>query len=145
MTWLDWDGRDRELEATSPPSPRSAAPIPRSRTRASSTGARRPRRHSRRRLAHRRRARPKSAADWQSAPSAALAMVLAAAAAGDDGRLAVLFNRSGHEIVFHLPARDGHAWEAQDGTSPSAPLGRLRRRAAGRGALHVRASAGHTP
>jgi hypothetical protein len=27
------------------------------------------------------------------------------------GRLAVLLNRSGHEIMFHLPARSGHRWE----------------------------------
>ena len=29
---------------------------------------------------------------------------------GGDGRLAVLFNRSEHEVAFHLPARPGHHW-----------------------------------
>jgi hypothetical protein len=37
-------------------------------------------------------------------------------ARGGDGRLAVLFNRSGHEVTFHLPARDGHRWEAENGS-----------------------------
>jgi hypothetical protein len=37
---------------------------------------------------------------------------------GGDGRLAVLFNRSGHEVVFHLPTRRGHRWQ-------DAPRGRL--------------------
>jgi glycogen operon protein len=55
---------------------------------------------------------PKAIADWESAPSPALAMVLGR---GGDGRLAVLFNRSGHEIAFHLPPRHGHAWDFEGG------------------------------
>ena len=30
---------------------------------------------------------------------------------GGDGRLAVLFNRSAHEVAFRLPPRAGHHWE----------------------------------
>jgi hypothetical protein len=45
---------------------------------------------------------------WEAAGGAALAMVLAA---GDGGRLAVLFNRSGQAMTFRLPPRPGHAWE----------------------------------
>ena len=47
-------------------------------------------------------------ADWEAARAPAFAMVLAR---GGDGRLAVLFNRSAHEVAFHLPRRPGHAWE----------------------------------
>ncbi|MFO1209886.1 MAG: glycogen debranching protein GlgX [Amaricoccus sp.] len=117
ITWLDWDGRDRDLEGF--------------------TAA----------LAAFRRAHPalsapefltgraaadgipdvawltpggqaKTADDWQSARGAALAMVLGA---GGNGRLAVLFNRSGHEVAFHLPPRPGHHW--QDAPSGRVTLG----------------------
>jgi hypothetical protein len=30
---------------------------------------------------------------------------------GGNGRLAVLFNRTTHEVAFHLPTRPGHTWE----------------------------------
>jgi glycogen debranching enzyme len=106
VTWLDWVGRDRELEAFC-------------------AG-----------LAALRRARPalrdpklltgkagpdgipdvawltpdgrvKTAADWEDGHGMAFAMVLGR---GGDGRLAVLFNRSPHDIRFRLPPRDGHVW-----------------------------------
>lgn len=117
ITWLDWDGRDRELEA------HVAA------------------------LAALRRAHPalsdprlltgevgrngipdvtwltaaghaKTPEDWASAPSPALAMVLGR---GGDGRLAVLLNRSAHEVSFHLPSRAGHAWDADGGVVAVGP------------------------
>jgi pullulanase/glycogen debranching enzyme len=49
----------------------------------------------------------KTPADWEAARAAAMAMVLGRG----DGRLAVLFNRSGHEVRFHLPSRPGYRWE----------------------------------
>ena len=121
LTWLDWEGRDRGLEdhvaalaalrrahpALSEPAFLNGAPGPDDVPDVAwltAAGA------------------AKTVADWQSAPSAALAMVLGrGGGAIDDGRLAVLFNRSGHEIVFHLPARDGHHWEAQGGIVAVAP------------------------
>ena len=106
VTWLDWQGRDRELEAF--------------------TGG----------LAALRRAHPelgdpafldgaagpdglpdvawltpggeaKSGPDWEAAAGGAFAMVLAR----DGRRLAVLLNRTEHEIRFHLPGRPGLGWE----------------------------------
>jgi len=121
VTWLDWDGRDRGLEdhvaalaalrrahpALSDPAFLDGAPGPDGVPDVAWLTA---------------AGEAKTVADWQSAPSAALAMVLGRGGGPvDDGRLAVLFNRSGHEIVFHLPARDGHAWEAQDGIVAVAP------------------------
>ena len=115
ITWLDWDGRDRDLEAftaalaafrrahpaLSAPEfltggPGGADGIP-------DVAWLTPGGHA------------KTPADWQSARGAALAMVLGT---GGDGRLAVLFNRSAHEVGFHLPARAGHSW-------PDAPGGRI--------------------
>ena len=54
---------------------------------------------------------PKTVADWETAGASAFAMVLGH---GGNGRLAVLFNRSAHAVAFHLPVRDGQAW---DGTA----------------------------
>ena len=51
---------------------------------------------------------PKTVADWEAARASAFAMVLGR---GGDGRLAVLFNRSAHEVVFRLPPRPDHHWE----------------------------------
>ncbi len=111
-TWLDWEGRDRDLESFA-------------------AG-----------LAAFRRAHPelagptlltgesgpdglpdvtwltpggtaKTATDWEDARGPALAMLLAR----DGARLAILVNRSWHEVRFHLPERPGHAW------SPSADHG----------------------
>ena len=117
LTWLDWDGRDRGLEAhvAALAALRRAHPAlsdPTLLTGAADadgvpdvawlTPA----------------GRSKTVADWQSAPSPAIAMVLGR---GRDGRLAVLFNRSGHEITFRLPARNGHVWEAEDARVTVAP------------------------
>jgi glycogen operon protein len=114
VTWLDWAGRDRDLETFCA------------------------------RLAALRRAHPaladpalltgepgpdgipdvawltpdgksKTAADWEAARGPALAMVLGQ---GGDGRLAVLFNRSTHDVTFRLPPRADHHWR-------DAPTGRL--------------------
>jgi glycogen operon protein len=51
---------------------------------------------------------PKTVADWEAASASAFSMVLGR---GGNGRLAVLFNRSTHEVAFHLPTRPGHSWE----------------------------------
>ncbi len=112
ITWLDWQGRDRELEAfcaglaalrrarpaLADPTLLSGAPgpdgIPDVAWLTPGGSA-------------------KTAEDWESARGPALAMVLGR---GGDGRLAVLFNRSEHEVTFHLPARPGHHWhEAPEG------------------------------
>jgi glycogen operon protein len=111
-TWLDWQRRDRELEACvaalaalrrahpalAVPTLLSGTPgpggIPDVAWLAPS-------------------GRAKTVRDWEAARSPALAMVLGS---GGDGRLAVLFNRSLHEVAFHLPLRSGHAWDgAPDG------------------------------
>ena len=102
ITWLDWTGRDRELEAyaASLAALRRAHPALADPTLL--TGA----------------AGPdgipdvawltpggaeKTPEDWQNARGPALAMLLGR---GGDGRLAVLFNRSAHSVTFHLPSRD---------------------------------------
>lgn len=54
---------------------------------------------------------PKTSADWNAAEGGALFMMLAR----DGQRVAVLFNRSGHEVAFHLPVRAGAAWQGSDG------------------------------
>ena len=114
VTWLDWTHRDRDLEAftatlaalrrahpaladptllTGAPGPDGIPDV------AWLTPARPP--QDRRRLA----GRPRPGA--RHAPRR-----------GGNGRLAVLFNRSAHDVTFHLPARPGHAWT-------EAPQGRL--------------------
>jgi len=57
----------------------------------------------------------KTVADWESAHAPGLTMLLGS---GGDGRLAVMVNRSRHAVAFHLPARPGHHW-------PDAPDGRI--------------------
>ena len=107
MTWLDWDTAATAISRTmSQPSPRSDAPILPSPIRSFLSGEPGP--DGIPDVAWLTPAgRAKSVADWEAAASPAIAMVLGR---GGDGRLAVLFNRSGHEITFHLPARDGHRW-----------------------------------
>lgn len=62
---------------------------------------------------------PKTAGDWNSAPAPAFAMLLGR---GGNGRLAVLFNRSGHQVRFTLPPRPGHHWpDAPDGRTSLGP------------------------
>ncbi len=106
ITWLDWDGRDRELEAHTATlaALRRAHPAlsdPKLLTGAAGPGGipdvawLTP------------AGKPKTAEDWNSARAPGFAMVLGS---GGNGRLAVLFNRSGHEIRFVLPPRPGHAW-----------------------------------
>lgn len=116
-TWLDWDGRDRDLEdhvaalsALRRAHPALADPALLTGTAGPDgipdvvwlTPA----------------GRQKTAADWEAGPSTALAMVLGR---GGDGRLAVLLNRSGHDVAFHLPARAGHAWEGGGGRQVVGP------------------------
>jgi glycogen operon protein len=113
-TWLDWRNRDRDLEA------HAAALSALRRARPALSDPRlltgepgpdglpdvlwlTPGGH------------PKTVADWESAHAPGLTMLLGS---GGDGRLAVMVNRSRHEVAFHLPARPGHRW-------PDAPHGRL--------------------
>jgi glycogen debranching enzyme len=111
LTWLDWDGRDRELEAFTAglaalrrAHPALADPVLLSgRSGAEGipdvawlTAA----------------GSEKTAADWEAGHGMALIMLLGR---GGDGRLAVLFNRSAHEVAFRLPARRGHRWEGAPG------------------------------
>jgi glycogen operon protein len=114
LTWLDWETRDRALEAHAGELAALRRAYPALADPRLLTGAPgpdgipdvvwlTPGGH------------PKTAADWQAARSPALAMVLGS---GGDGRLAVLFNRSGHEVLFHLPTRRGHRWR-------DAPRGRI--------------------
>ncbi|HRO12917.1 MAG TPA: glycogen debranching enzyme GlgX, partial [Amaricoccus sp.] len=114
LAWLDWTGRDGELEAyaASLAALRRAHPAladPALLTGAPGPGGipdvawLTPAGH------------PKTPEDWQNARGPALAMVLGK---GGNGRLAVLFNRSAHAVTFHLPPRPGHAWA-------EAPHGRL--------------------
>ena len=111
-TWLDWQGRDRDLEAVCA----ALGDLRRARPALSDPGL----------LSGETgpggipdvawltpTGRPKTAEDWDGARGPALAMVLGR---GGDGRLAVLFNRSEHAVAFRLPARAGHRWEdAHDG------------------------------
>jgi glycogen debranching enzyme len=113
ITWLDWEGRDRGLAAfagrmaalrrawpelgdpgllTGGPGPEGIPDV------AWLTPG----------------GKAKTAADWEAARAPALAMVLG----GAEGRLAVLFNRSGHEVLFHLPGRPSRHWQ-------DAPFGRV--------------------
>lgn len=118
ITWLDWQERDKELEAhvASLAALRRAHPAlgdPRLLTGAAgpdglpdvawlTPGG-----------------RAKQAADWQDLHTPGLTMVLAD---GGGGRIAVLVNRSRHETVFHLPQRTGHTWiEAPIGQIVLAP------------------------
>ena len=104
ITWLDWHGRDRDLEAhvAALAALRRAHPALADPTLL--TGAARPGRHPGCRVADP-GGTAKTVADWEPPRAPALAMVLGP---GGDGRLAVMVNRSRHEVVFHLPGRDGH-------------------------------------
>ena len=130
ITWLDWDARDRDLEAFTaalaafrrahPALVRPALPHRRPR----------PRRHSRRRLAHPRR----PAQDACRLAGRPRRGARDGARRGGDGRLAVLFNRSEHEVAFHLPSRaEPPLARHRAGRRIVGPRsGRLRRRAPGR-------------
>jgi glycogen operon protein len=107
ITWIDWAARDLELEAHAAALSAFRRAHPVLADPAFLTGATSPEGipdvvwltpagH------------PKSIADWESARSPALVMLLGR---GGDGRLAVLMNRSTHEVAFHLPSRPCHAWE----------------------------------
>jgi len=114
ITWLDWEGRDRKIEA-------ACAALARLRRAHPHLGD--PTLLSGGEVAPgvpdvawlTPGGTPKTVADWEHAGASAFAMVLGT---GGDGRLAVLFNRSRHEVHFRLPERPGHAWE-------KAPHGRL--------------------
>ncbi len=109
LTWLDWQNRDRDLEALAGrlAALRRAHPVlagPKLLTGASDatglpdvewlTPA----------------GKPKSSSDWEAAQGSALTMLLAK----DGRRVAALFNRTLHEMTFHLPTRARHAWEGTD-------------------------------
>ncbi|MBB5223454.1 glycogen operon protein [Amaricoccus macauensis] len=108
LTWLDWDGRDRELEAftaelaaTRRACPQIAGPELLSGEPGTDgladalwltpTGT------------------PMTAPDWEAAEAGALAMVLSR----DGRRVAVLLNRTADEVSFHLPGREAHTWELE--------------------------------
>lgn len=111
-TWLDWAGRDRDIEAACTALARLRRAHPHLADPTLLTGTEitpgipdvawlTP------------GGTPKTVADWEHASASAFAMVLGT---GGDGRLAVLFNRSSHEVHFHLPARPGRTWtDAPDG------------------------------
>jgi glycogen debranching enzyme len=111
VTWLDWDGRDRDLEdycvglaALRRAHPELGEPA----FLTGEVGA-----EGIPDVAwHTPAGREKTAEDWQDGHGMAFAMVLGR---GGDGRLAVLFNRSAHPVVFHLPPREGHGWLDADG------------------------------
>ena len=114
ITWLDWQGRDRELEAHAAALSALRRAHPALADPTLLTGATGPdgipdvvwltpg-------------GTPKTAADWENVHAPGLTMLLGQ---GGDGRLAVMINRSRHEVAFHLPARAGHHW-------PDAPGGRI--------------------
>lgn len=106
ITWLDWQGRDRELEAHVAQLAALRRAQPRIGDARLLTGAAgsdgipdvswlTP------------GGRVKQPADWDNVHVPGLAMVLGD---GGNGRLAVLVNRSRHETIFHLPQRPGYAW-----------------------------------
>lgn len=117
VTWLDWTGRDRELEDWTA----ALAAFRRTHPEVAGPGL----------LTGQAGAdgipdvawltpagTVKRAEDWQDARAPALAMLLAA----PSGRTAVLVNRSARAVTFHLPARPGHAWaEAPQGRMTVAP------------------------
>lgn len=110
-TWLDWAGRDRDLEeyCARLSALRRACPAlggPRLLTgEAAASG-----------IADVVWLTPEGAVltprDWREADAAALGMVLGRGAAG---RLAVLFNRGAKDVAFRLPPRPGWSWLAAAG------------------------------
>jgi glycogen operon protein len=104
-TWLDWEGRDRDLEdhVAALAALRARQPLlsdPRFLTGRGDppdvawllpSGA------------------AMTPADWEAERADCLAMVLA----GDKARVAVLINRTQHEVRFHLPARPGFVWPSR--------------------------------
>ena len=112
ITWLDWEGRDRGLEAWCGRLSELRRAIPALGDPRLLTGAAgpdglpdvawlTPDGH------------PKQAEHWEHPEGPALAMALATSGGG---RLAVLFNRGAEPLAFRLPRRAGFAWlEAEDG------------------------------
>jgi glycogen operon protein len=107
ITWLDWRGRDRELEAFTAALAAFRRVHPSLADPALLTGAVGP--AGLPDVAWLTAAgKPKTTADWEEGRSGAFAMLLAN---GGDGRLAVLFNRGTRAASFRLPARPGFAWK----------------------------------
>ncbi len=109
ITWLDWDGRDRDLEAFTSGLAAFRRAHPSLSDPAFLTGATSP------------DGIPdvawltaggtaKTAEDWNSARAPAFTMLI-----GGAGRLAIMFNRSAHEVTFHLPVRPKHHWPGTTG------------------------------
>lgn len=109
ITWLDWEGRDRELEAFVAllSALRAKSPVLRETALLSGQDVR--------------WLRPDGAAmqvaDWENAGNRALAMLLGRAA----GAVAVLVNGGAEEIVFALPG-GGEAWELKVASATARPL-----------------------
>jgi glycogen debranching enzyme len=105
MTWLDWQGRDRELEAFAGTlaalrraNPQLAGP-------ALLTGESTDGLPDVTWLTP--GGRPMGSADWEAAIAGSFTMLLAAAGR----RVAVLVNRTAEEILAQLPPRDGFRWQ----------------------------------
>ncbi|MFQ8430359.1 glycogen debranching protein GlgX [Amaricoccus sp. W119] len=124
ITWLDWRGRDRTLEAycidlarTRRAHPRLGDPL----LLTGQAGQAGPED-----VPDVAWITPEGAAmtdgDWERAEGRAFAMILGAAGArGGPERLAVIFNRGHDEIAFVLPRRDGFAWDTAPDTAPNVP------------------------
>ncbi len=112
ITWIDWEGRDREIETFA-----AELSALRRRTEALSGTAFLTGKADEAGLPDVAWFAPDGSAmephHWQSQDGPALGMILRDAG---DRRLAVLFNRSRDPIDFTLPSREGHLWvESDDG------------------------------
>ncbi|HET7413914.1 MAG TPA: glycogen debranching protein GlgX [Pararhizobium sp.] len=117
LTWLDWEGRDRELEEHTAlwASLRQRFPVvagPSFLDGQAQDGTERdpdvawmtP------------EGRPFTAADWQAPGAGAIGMVLAAPTDAEAGlrRVAILFNRTSESVVFRMPSDEGRIWRRID-------------------------------
>ncbi len=122
-TWLDWQGRDRELEAYAAALAGLRRGFPGLSDTAFLTGAAGPDGLPDVEWLSE-LGRPLSEADWNDGKRARLAMVLARPGGG--GRLAVMVNGDRRGTVFTLPERDGFSWqlaaEASSGAAAVADL-----------------------
>lgn len=116
LTWLDWQGRDRDLEAHAAALAQLRRGAPALAGPALLTGAPGPDG-----LPDVDWLRPDGAplavSDWEGPDTGAFAMVLARPG---QGRLAVLFNRTEAGTAFALPPRQGFRWDAVPALPPRA-------------------------
>ncbi len=102
ITWLDWQNRDRALEAHVADLAGLRARLPLLSDPRFLTGSGDPPDV----VWLVPGGRPMTPAEWEGEVADTLAMVLAS----PEKRVAVLINRSGHAVRFHLPRRQGFAW-----------------------------------